>query len=294
MQSDATVHRPKVRGPLGQKLVRVTVAVTLVGMLMLAVVVLWSWAETGTAMEFRIAAAADLRGPLPRIVEEFERTHPEARILVSYAASGTLASQIIAGAPFDVLLSAGPLEVDDLVRRQLADPDSRTVYAIGYLDLWLARPLPGECQGLGGNQGAVWTRCLGSRSIWPIAIGHPAHSPYGRAAEAFLGRLGLANTLTGHLVLGANAAQTAQFAVTGAVRSALVARATAVAQGLANYGQLTPLPPQLEEPLKQVAVAVRRSRAPALAREWLGFLAGKEAQALLAPWGFGPLPRGGL
>jgi molybdate transport system substrate-binding protein len=58
----------------------------------------------GTTVE--VLAAASLRGVFPRLATEFEATHPGVKVALSFGASGTLAAQVRAGAPADVLATA--------------------------------------------------------------------------------------------------------------------------------------------------------------------------------------------
>ena len=57
------------------------------------------------AEPLRVAAASNLRYILPALISQFEQqtTH---KIVATYAASGTITTQIQHGAPFDVFLSA--------------------------------------------------------------------------------------------------------------------------------------------------------------------------------------------
>src|SRR5271157_4843595 len=57
------------------------------------------------AQPLRIAAAADLQRVLPRLIERFENQAATTTTL-TIDASGRLAEQIKAGAPFDLFLSA--------------------------------------------------------------------------------------------------------------------------------------------------------------------------------------------
>src|SRR3954462_2840049 len=55
---------------------------------------------TQSVTPLTIAAASDLQTVLPRIVERFEPTSRRSRIVLTFGASGQLAEQIKAGAPY--------------------------------------------------------------------------------------------------------------------------------------------------------------------------------------------------
>jgi molybdate transport system substrate-binding protein len=58
------------------------------------------------ADELLVAAAADLKFALDEIVADFQKTHTNDTIKVTYGSSGNLSSQIENGAPFDLFFSA--------------------------------------------------------------------------------------------------------------------------------------------------------------------------------------------
>jgi molybdate transport system substrate-binding protein len=53
-----------------------------------------------------VLAAASLRNAFPKLAKEFEATHQGVTVALSFGASGTLAAQVEAGAPADVLATA--------------------------------------------------------------------------------------------------------------------------------------------------------------------------------------------
>ena len=73
-----------------------------------------------THLPLRIAAAADLQRVLPRLLERFEKQTATTTTL-TIDASGRLAEQIKAGAPFDVFLAANVKFVSDLARAGLVE-----------------------------------------------------------------------------------------------------------------------------------------------------------------------------
>ncbi|MDQ7073360.1 MAG: substrate-binding domain-containing protein [Gammaproteobacteria bacterium] len=70
------------------------------------------------ANEIRVAAAANLHYVLPELASDFEK-QTNTRLLISYAASGSLTTQILHGAPFDVFLSASPDYIERLENAKL-------------------------------------------------------------------------------------------------------------------------------------------------------------------------------
>ena len=122
------------------------------------------------------------------------------RVRVSIGSSGTLARQIMQGAPADIYLSAAVSWIDNLQREGLLDPNhigpiarNRLVFVsptdtpdFGLLDL--SKPLD------------VMKRLDGGR----LAMGDPAHVPAGRYAQEALEKLGLWPAVRDHLALHVN------------------------------------------------------------------------------------------
>ncbi len=74
-------------------------------------------------LTLRVAAASDLREVLPVLANRFqEKTGRDVAPI--FGASGQLAEQIKAGAPFDVFLSANRAFVDELAEQGMIEPGS--------------------------------------------------------------------------------------------------------------------------------------------------------------------------
>ncbi len=165
----------------------------------LAVLVLAGCARSpGSASQpLRIAAAADLQRVLPRIIERFEKQTASTTTLTTDA-SGRLAEQIKAGAPFDVFLAANVKFVGDLATAKLVEPVSVAPYARGSLVLCLHRSAGDQVKGLAD---------LSRPEIKRIAIANPEYAPYGVAARQALERAGLWASLEPKIVRAGSVGQ---------------------------------------------------------------------------------------
>jgi molybdate transport system permease protein len=192
--------------------------------------------------EVRVAAAADLKFAFEDVARAFEKAHPDVRVKATYGSSGNFFAQLSERAPFDLFLSANVEYPRRLAEKGLGD--SRFVYAIGHLVVWVPRasPLDVEKQGV---------QALLDPAVKKVAIANPRHAPYGRAAEAALKKLGVYDKLKDRLVLGENIAQTAQLAETGAADAGVLAHSLVMAPALRDKGRYWPVPldahPRLEQ-----------------------------------------------
>jgi molybdate transport system substrate-binding protein len=234
-------------------------------------------AEARETPSLLIAAASDLRVALPRLLEATDTGR--RGFSVTYGSSGKLHTQIVQGAPYDVFISADGSLVDDLVRRGLARDESRTALGEGRLVLWCRPEAP--LQPSTGLQGLLAVPGL------RLAIAHPDHAPYGRAARAALQHAGVWQPLSGRVVRAENVAQAARLAATGAVTAAVIARSL-LAEPALSRGRTWQVPPNWHPALRQEAVCLTRSTSPE-ALALVRFIACARGQAIFQAAGLAPL-----
>jgi molybdate transport system substrate-binding protein len=124
-----------------------------------------------------VAAAADLKFALDEITGEFQKTHNQATVQVTYGSSGNFYSQLSQRAPFDIFFSADVSYPTKLVEAGLGVADSKFSYAVGRIVAWtptnsLIDPLK------------LGIESLKHPLVRKIAIANPEHAPYGKAAVA--------------------------------------------------------------------------------------------------------------
>lgn len=223
----------------------------------------------------QVAAAADLASVMPRIVEAYGR-EGGGPVVVTHGASGQLAAQLRAGAPFSVYLSANEAFVDDAIAHGACLATSKAIYARGTLALVSRLGLVPAARDLSE---------LGAARIGAIALANPVHAPYGQAARAALQSAGLWDEVSARVVVGDSVRQALQLVESGNADVGLVSHALA----LASTMPATKLDDSLYPPLWQ-ALAVcdteRLKEASAFAR----FLTSSTAQDILRSAGFSPPP----
>lgn len=231
-----------------------------------------------------VAAASDLRFALEEIAGLFERAGG-ARVRATFGSSGQLASQIEQGAPFDAFFSADEALVQALVRKGLIVRETVRLYAMGRIVLWVRTASPLDPTG-------GLTVLLDERVRF-VAIAHPEHAPYGRAAVAALHAAGVYDRVRPGLVFGENVSQALQFAQTGNADAGIVALSLAVAPTVRPTGRYWIVPSSLHSPIRQAAGVVARSPQPQRARAFLAFVSGPAGRPVMRRFGF-TLPGEGL
>ena len=233
-------------------------------------------AATAHADEVTVAVAANFAGPLARIAAGFTAATGHT-LKTSAGPTGKFYSQIIHGAPFDVLLAAD----DETPRRLIAEghavAGSNFTYALGVLVLWSAQP------GLVDDQGAV----LASGSFSKLAVANPKLAPYGAAAMQVIAARGLTEAITPKLVTGESIAQTYQFAFTGNAELGFVALSQVAVPGKPLSGSSWRVPSNLHSEIRQDAVLLKPGEKNAAAAALLAYLKTPAAKAVMQAYGYG-------
>jgi molybdate transport system substrate-binding protein len=235
-------------------------------------------ADTKSAREITVAAAADLSAALREVAANYEK-QTGIKVKLSFGASGALTQQIENGAPFDVLFSADMDYPRQLISRGQADAASLHRYAVGKLVLWTAADSPLDIQNKGLN-------VLTDPSVKKIAIANPQHAPYGRAAVAAMKHVDLYDQVADRLVLGENVSQAAQFVESGNAQVGFVALAHAMAPGMQEKGKYWQIPDGAYPTLDQGVVIVSRSKHKKDAARFLEYIKTKNVSGILQRYGY--------
>lgn len=97
--------------------------------------------------EVVVLAAASLTDAFGAIAEDFEATHPGVTVTLGFGASSALAQQVVAGAPADVVATASPATMADVVDAG-ATAGEPVVVARNRLQIAVPAGNPGGVEGL--------------------------------------------------------------------------------------------------------------------------------------------------
>lgn len=230
------------------------------------------------AENVNIAAAADLKFALEEIAHSF---HDESgqEVTLSFGSSGTFATQIRNGAPFQLFLSADESYVLMLDKEQLTIGQG-VLYALGRIAVITPKNstlnVDGELKGL--------AELLRANRLKRFAIANPEHAPYGQRAEEALRHAGLWDTIHPYLIYGENVSQAAQFAIGGSAEGGIIALSLAKSPQMENLAQYALIPTEWHSPLKQRMVLLKN--AGATAKAFYIYLQQPKARAILTRYGF--------
>ncbi len=239
---------------------------------LLSLALLLATALPAAAETASLAVATNFAPAAERLAADYAALTGD-QITVTGGATGKLYAQIVAGAPFDALLSA-----DTATPARLAG-DGLTAapafpYAVGQLALWSADP----ARDLADPAAAL-------RAATHVAIANPDLAPYGTAAVEVIARLGLTAEIAPKLVTGENIGQAQTMVASGAAEVGFVAAAALSGQN--GGGASWPVPADLHAPLRQDAVLLAHGAGNRAATGFLAWLATPGARASIAAAGYG-------
>ncbi|HSE93202.1 MAG TPA: molybdate ABC transporter substrate-binding protein [Methylomirabilota bacterium] len=239
-------------------------------------------AVPAAAQEVTVSVAISMKEAIEDIGRRFSAGQPGLALRYNFGASGELQKQIEGGAPVDVFVSAAQRQVDELDRAGLLLAGTRVVFARNVLVA--LKPRDGVLDVPGPSD-------LLDRRVQRIAIGSPKTVPAGQYAEESLRALGLWDRLKHKLVHGENVRQVLDYVVRGEVDIGVV-YATDGALRLDHVRLAFAFSEDTHRPIVYPAAVVAATRQPVLAKAFVEFLTGREAQAVLGRLGFEPAPAG--
>jgi molybdate transport system substrate-binding protein len=220
-----------------------------------------------------LAAAAGLTPVLRDIIAAYQASHPEHSIQPNFASSGTLAKQIVAGAPADVFIAANPQWMAYLQEQRQVD--AKTVATFTRNTLVCAGPAASKVVDFGSLP-----------ALNKIALGNPASAPVGEYARQALTASGIYQTLLDNR----------QIVFTQTVREALVYAEQQLVDACFIYATeagysakvkiFFTVPQELYPPITFPLALTTAGSTNKSAQEFYNFLLSAQAQQLLQQHGF--------
>jgi molybdate transport system substrate-binding protein len=221
-----------------------------------------------------VSVASSMADALRDIGARFRAVRPGVALHFNAAASGVLVQQIVNGAPADLLVCADDESMDRAVRQRVVDAATRRDFAANTLVLVVPSRSRAAPAGMAG---------LAAPEVRRVAIGKPATVPAGRYARQALEHAGVWAAVAPRLIYADNVRQVLDYVARGEVDAGIVYLTDArLAAGAVHLVGAAPG----HAPIVYPVAVVADSRQPALAREFMAFLLGPQAQGLLAERGF--------
>jgi len=221
-----------------------------------------------------ISAAISLKEPLQAIGQNYQRSHPNERVVCNFGASGTLQQQIEQGAPVDIFISAGEEQMDALEKEHLLVPGTRR----DLLSNQMALIVPAGAKGVSGFED------LRKPAVKKIAAGNPQIVPAGMYAREVLEHFGLLPAIQHKLVFTTDVRQALAYVETGNADAGLVYVTDARITSAVRVAAIAP--EDSHQPILYPVALLANSKSPEAARSLLNALESPDALAVFEKAGF--------
>ncbi|MDE0129068.1 MAG: molybdate ABC transporter substrate-binding protein [Gammaproteobacteria bacterium] len=225
-----------------------------------------------------VFAAASTMAPLNELAQSFERKQGRP-VRFSYAASSTLARQVVHGARADLFLSANRQWLDRLDRDGFLAAGSRRELTGNRLAL--IRPADGGADVILDRPATL----LGALANFPLVLADPSHVPAGIYAREALEHLDLWEPLQGRLAFAANARAVTVRVARGEASLGITYASELRAE--TNLDAAALLPAESHSPIRYELALIEPADNPS-ARAFYEYLLSGEARRVFLKHGFTP------
>jgi molybdate transport system substrate-binding protein len=223
------------------------------------------------AGELRLSAGAGMRDALKELTSRYSKQHPGTIFISNFASSGTLAGQIMNGAPVDIFISANRKWMDFLKKENAVDPASIQLFT-------------GNTLVFTGTSATKVLMMQDLVKLDKIAIGSPGSVPAGDYAMSAITGAGLRSRLEGKLVMARDVRECLMYAELGEVDGGFVYATDAILAKKATTRFEVPqkLYPPIEFPMALTLSGAKKNEA----RAFLLYLRSPEARTVLKKYGY--------
>jgi molybdate transport system substrate-binding protein len=227
------------------------------------------------AADLIVSAAASLTNAFTDIGREFERAHPDTKVVFNFAGSGQLLQQIAKGAPVDVFASADQETMDKAEAEGLVESDTRADFVRNALVVIV--PIDSKLSIASLND-------LTKNEVRHIAIGNPDSVPVGRYSKAVLTASGHWTALEPKMVNTQNVRQSLDYVSRGEVEAGFVYRTDAAI--LPDKVKMA-LEVPTQKPILYPIGVMRASANKTSAAEFAALVRSAAGKKILQRYGFG-------
>ncbi|CDG47303.1 molybdate ABC transporter substrate-binding protein [Serratia symbiotica] len=231
------------------------------------------------AEKVTLFAAASLTNALQDIASQYQKDK-DVQVMSSFAASSTLARQIVQGAPADLFISADQQWMDYAIDKQQMVKDTR--YTLLDNELVLIAPQDAKQEKVTLDKQTDWSALLnGGR----LAVGDPDHVPAGIYAKEALQNLGLWRALEPKLARANNVRSAMALVERGEAALGIVYGSDAIASDKVKV--VGRFPEGSHKPVEYPMAIVKDHRTPAV-NAFYSYLTSPAAAAIFKHYGFIP------
>lgn len=227
----------------------------------------------------RISAAVSLKNVLTALKQSYEKSTPNAELVINYGSSGLLQKQIEEGAPVDLFLSAGKIQMDQLEGKNLLIPGTRTNLLGNELVLIVSKEKKSQIRSFADLAGNAQS----------LSIGQPETVPAGKYAKETLTNLKLWEQLKKRTMFAKDVHQVLAYVESGNVDAGLVYRTDTVA--LKSASLISAAPAGTHTAIVYPVAIMKDAKNRAAAEKFMVYLKSVTAAKLFEKYKFIPLGR---
>ncbi len=225
--------------------------------------------------EVYIVAAASMTDAIKEIGADYEKEHPDVKLMYNFGSSGALQTQIEQGAPADVFISAAQKQMNALDEKGLIDKDTRK----DLLENKVVLIVPKDSNLTLQNFSDVATD-----KVNKIALGEPKAVPVGQYSEEIFKNLNVLDQVKDKAVYASDVRQVLGWVETGEVDCGVVYATDAAISDKVKV--LMEAPADTHKPVIYPVAMVNSSKNPDVAKDFITYLGTDSVKAILTKYGF--------
>jgi molybdate transport system substrate-binding protein len=225
-----------------------------------------------------VAIAANMTHAMTDIIAQYQQ-ETGIRVRVSYGSSGNFTRQLLQGAPYKLFITAHKKYADMLAEKPKII-DNSTPYVLGRIGLFI--PNNSKLAEIETLEAVI--NALQFEQNSRVVIANPEHAPYGVAAQQALQQASVWTKLHKRLLLAENAAQAAQFTVSGGVDVGIIPSSLAVVPEISRQGKFFLIPESWHQPLEQHLVLIHS--AGETVKHFYDYLLSDRTKKILTDYGY--------
>jgi len=227
------------------------------------------------AGSINIAVAANVSYAIDELKKEFNKLHPDTKVMVTLGSSGKLTAQIKNGAPYQLFMAANMKYPEALYKDKIAITQP-VIYAQGGLAMLSSKKL--------NFSKAI--DVITTKEVKKIAVANPKTAPYGKAAIEAIKNAKLYKDVEKKFVFAESISQTVSYAVTAA-DIGFIAKSSLYSPKMSMYKEgvnWLDVDPKLYTPINQGIVILNKNDSEVKA--FYDFMLGKKAKKILNDFGY--------
>jgi len=231
-------------------------------------------APSAFAADLVVSAAASLTNAFKTLAQQYEKGHPETKVVLNFGASDVLMQQIVRGAPADVFASADQDAMNRAEAEKVIQPASRKDFAANQVVLIV----PADSKlGIGA------LRDLTRADVKRVAYGNPSSVPVGRYTKGALEAENLWEAVSAKGVPAQNVRQSLDYVARGEVDAGFVfATDAAIMPDKVKVAVRVPN----RTPVTYPIAIITQTKQPTQAASFVQYVLSPDGQAVLAKYGF--------